>query len=251
MTRDANDTISHLGFAYDPDDLDINFPEPDKDRAVFRVHKLFPEFVWDTTALEGNPFTFPEVKTLLEGVTVGGHRIEDEVQVLNQAKSWKRLVGMVRDGTFSVDRETFCTLNGIVAREEALEWGTFRKCEVGIAGTDFRPPVHQKLDSLFERGAAIINGISNAVEQGMVFYLFGALNQFFYDGNKRTSRLMMNGVLLMNGYDAISVPARRRVEYNEKMIRFYDTLEGTEMMSFLLDCSTFRPSSPTSTRSQD
>ncbi|MDD3847474.1 MAG: Fic family protein [Syntrophorhabdaceae bacterium] len=236
-----------LGFTYSPNDLAIDLPEPNRDQAIFRVRKLFPEFVWDTTALEGNPFTFPEVKTLLEGVTVGGHRVEDEVQVLNQAKSWKRLIDMVKDGNFSLDREVFCKLNGIVAREEALEWGTFRKGGVGIAGTNFKPPAYQELDSLFERGATFINGISNTAEKGMVFYLFGALNQFFYDGNKRTSRLMMNGVLLTDGYDVISVPARQRLEYNEKMIRFYDTLDGTEMMSFLLDCSTLRSPAPTST----
>ena len=84
--------------------------------------------------------------------------------------------------------------------------------------------------------------MSNPVEKGIVFYLFGALNQFFYGGNKRTSRLMMNGVLLSNGYDAISEPARQRLEYNEKMMRFYDTLDGAKMVSFLLDCSTFRRS---------
>ncbi len=232
----------NLGFIYNPDDFGIDLPEPDKDRAIFRVQKLFPEFVWDTTALEGNPFTFPEVKTLLEGITVGGRRIEEEIQVLNQAKSWKQLVEMIKDGNFSVDKNTFCRLNGIVARAEALEWGIFRKGQVGIAGTNFKPPAHQELESLFERGAAFINGMSDPVEKGIVFYLFGALNQFFYDGNKRTSRLMMNGVLLSNGYDAISVPARQRLEYNEKMIRFYDTLDGAEMISFLLDCSTFRRS---------
>ena len=33
---------------------------------------MLPEYVWDAGVLEGNPFTFPVVKTLLEGVTVGG-----------------------------------------------------------------------------------------------------------------------------------------------------------------------------------
>ena len=31
---------------------------------------MLPEYVWDAGVLEGNPFTFPEVKTLLEGVTI-------------------------------------------------------------------------------------------------------------------------------------------------------------------------------------
>lgn len=68
-------------------------------------------------------------------------------------------------------------------------------------------------------------------------YLFGALNQFFYDGNKRTSRLMMNGILLGAGEDAISVPGGSRLEFNQAMIRFYDSQDGTEMMRFMASCS--------------
>ena len=67
-------------------------------------------------------------------------------------------------------------------------------------------------------------------------FLFGALHQFFYDGNKRTSRLMMNGILLGAGEDAISVPARRRLEFDQAMIRFYDSRVGTEMMRFMGSC---------------
>lgn len=55
---------------------------PEKVRTVFRVKKVLEGIVYDTVALEGNPFTFPEVKTLLDGITVGGHKLFDERQVL-------------------------------------------------------------------------------------------------------------------------------------------------------------------------
>ena len=32
---------------------------------------------------------------------------------------------------------------------------------------------------------------------------------------------MMNGVLMSHGIDAISVPAAKAQEFNEKMVRFY------------------------------
>jgi Fic family protein len=57
--------------------------------------------------------------------------------------------------------------------------------------------------------------------------------QFFWDGNKRSSRLMMNGILLSAGQDAISIPACERARFNEQMVTFYDSGEGTEMMRFL------------------
>ena len=62
------------------------------------------------------------------------------------------------------------------------------------------------------------------------------MQQFFFDGNKRTARFMMNGVLMSHGIDAISVPAARAREFNEKMVRFYLGKDGSEMMDFLASC---------------
>jgi len=78
--------------------------------------------------------------------------------------------------------------------------------------------------------------VSDAFEKGAAFFLFGALQQFFFDGNKRTSRFMMNGVLMSNGIDAISIPAAKAQVFNEKMIRFYLNRDATEMLRFLIDC---------------
>jgi hypothetical protein len=47
---------------------------------------------------------------------------------------------------------------------------------------------------------------------------------------------MMNGVLMSHGIDAISVPAAKVQEFNEKMVRFYLWKDATEMMTFLAGC---------------
>ena len=225
-----------LGFTYAPVMFQTD-QEPDVRRACFRVRKILEGVVHDTVALEGNPFTLPEVKTLLDGVTVGGHRLEDQRQVLNQAESWKELLARVEKRSFELDRTTFCDLHALVARKEAVDWGVFRTGSVTIAGTDFQPPPWESLESMFDSGLETLQAINSRHERAVAMFLFGALNQFFYDGNKRTSRLMMNGILLGVGEDAISVPARRRLPFNEAMIRFYDTRDGTEMMHFMASCS--------------
>ena len=87
---------------------------------------MLPEYVWDAGVLEGNPFTFPEVKTLLDGVTVGGRKLSDQEQILNLAESSKYLLELMRRQEFQLDKTTFCALHALVARNEALEWGHFR-----------------------------------------------------------------------------------------------------------------------------
>jgi hypothetical protein len=66
--------------------------------------------------------------------------------------------------------------------------------------------------------------------------LFGSLQQFFFGGNKRTLRAMINGVLMAEGLDAVSIPAVRATEFNSRMIDFYTIRDATEMMAFVLDC---------------
>ena len=190
------------------------------------------------------------MKTLLEGVTVGGRKLSDQEQILNLAESAKFLVDLVQRRQFSVDKSTFCSLQGLVARHEALERGHFRgegaesrftpDVALGERGR-FTPlptePGAPQLNKVFEAGAGLLQReVSNPFERGAAFFLFGALQQFFFDGNKRTSRSMMNGILMSEGIDAISIPAIRAREFNERMVDFYTTRNATDMMAFVVDC---------------
>jgi Fic family protein len=239
-----------LGFRWDRAAAIRRIPTYSVERVCFRFQRMLPEFVWDAGVLEGNPFTFPEVQTLLDGVTVGGRKLSDQDQILNLAKSAQRLLTRVKTGAFVLDKTVFCELHGLVAREEALEWGHFRgegaetrwtpDVSLGAHGRYTPPPTQAGAAHLIDRFhqgvAALTTDVAAPFERATAFFLFGALQQFFFDGNKRTSRFMMNGVLMMHGIDAISVPAARAQEFNEKMIRFYVTREATEMLAFLTCC---------------
>jgi Fic family protein len=242
--------FSALGFQWDRSALPAAPPVHSIERAAFRFHRMLPEFVWDASMLEGNPFTFPEVKTLLDGVTVGGRKLSDQEQVLNLAESSKHLLALVKTGAFAVDKLVFTGLHAIVARNEALEWGHFRgegaetlytpDVALGVQGRHTPLPTiagADELNTVYGRGLlAMQNEVPQPFEKAAAFFLFGALQQFFFDGNKRTSRFMMNGILMSAGADAISVPAARAQEFNENMVQFYLTKDGSEMMRFLLDC---------------
>jgi prophage maintenance system killer protein len=239
-----------LGFQWNRDSVPREIPRASLERVVFRFRRMLPEYVWDAGVLEGNPFTFPEVKTLLEGVTIGGRKVSDQEQILNLAESSKELMDLVKRRTFVLDKPTFCSLHALVARNEALEWGHFRgegpetqftpSVALGDRGT-FDPLVTEKgagrLNDAFSKGLQTLQGeVLNPFERATAFFLFGSLQQFFFDGNKRTSRLMMNGLLMSKGIDAVSIPAARAAEFNSKMVDFYSTRDGTKMMGFVLDC---------------
>lgn len=237
-----------LGFSWDRSAVLREIPVHSMGRTCFRFHKMLPEFVWDAGVLEGNPFTFPEVKTLLDGVTVGGRKVSDQEQILNLAESSKKLLALVKSGEFDLTKPIFTGLHSIVARNEALEWGVFRgeghECHytpdvsLGEKGR-YTPlptrPGAPELNRVFSEGIVALAECS-PFERATAFFLFGALQQFFFDGNKRTSRFMMNGVLMSHGIDAISIPAAKAKDFNEKMVQFYLSKDATDMMTFLIEC---------------
>lgn len=210
---------------------------PNRERVYYRAKKVLDSLVHDTVALEGNPFTLPEVQTIIDGASVGKHRLSDHQQVVNQVASWRLLLEQVKAGAFRCDKDNMLQLHALVAYEEALTWGQFRDGAVGISGTDYRPPEHTRLNGLWQEGMGKLDLIDDAHTRAMACFLFISRNQFFYDGNKRTGRLMMNGILMSEGHDAITVPVARFQEFNEKMLRFYASGDSEEMIRFLGSCS--------------
>jgi len=244
MTTQPN---SSLGFTWNASMLPTLEPGNTR-RALIIYRQQLASFVWDAAKLENNPFTFVEVQTLLDGITVGGHKLSDAEQVTNLADSSKKLIELVKNNKFDLDKVTITLLHSIVARNEALEWGVFRGegdetgytpyVALGERG-EHNPlptiPGAPELNHVYTEGVKFIKTLP-PYEGALVMFLFGALQQFFFDGNKRTSRHMMNGWLMKHGYDPISVPARKAQEFNDQMVRFYIDKDGTDMLMFLDNC---------------
>lgn len=73
-------------------------------------------------------------------------------------------------------------------------------------------------------------------ERALVYYFWGALHQFFFDGNKRTSRAVMNFILLRSGYYYLSVPGERKDAFDTTMVDFFERREATAGIRPLLEC---------------
>ncbi|MET4027652.1 Fic family protein [Marinobacter sp. MBR-99] len=210
--------------------------KPNRDKALMLAQRAVSVFVYDAVRLEGINFTLPEVQTLLQGITVGGHKLSDQQIAVNQGDAWKRLFQMIRAGQFALTKECATELHAIAAKEEALEWGCFRTGSVLIAGTDYEPPPASGLPGLFERMIDAMHQYEDVYDQAIHIFLTMARCQFFYDVNKRMGRFIMNGHLLNNGYPAINIPASRQLEFNELMLDFYESGDQKAMNSFVRSC---------------
>jgi Fic family protein len=245
----VSDELFHtLGIRWDQALFPIAAERSDPARVVKRFLRSLPQFVWEAAQLEGNPYTFPEVQMLLDGITVGGRKLSDTQQILGLRDNMRLLVDSVVSESFAATRRMACELNALIARKEALEWGHFRgegkeRSNVGVAlgAHSYRPkstePGGGNLMAAFEAGVSAMNSeVSDPVERAFALKLFMTREKFFFDGNKRTARAMMNGELMRHGFDGLSIPAKRQLEYNEATARFYPQGDASEMMRFLSEC---------------
>lgn len=195
-----------------------------------------PALVYDAVNLEGVAMTLPEVQTILDGITVGGHRISDQNMAMNQAKTWERIFELVSSGEFSFNKETALLLHNIAGEEEALEWGKFRSGYVSITGTDYEPPAPHELNDKWDEVQSLVESCEDIYDRAITAFLQMARAQFFWDVNKRTGRFMMNGILLSCGFPIINVPAKRQQEFNTLMLDFYSSNDMEPMNKFLRSC---------------
>lgn len=207
----------------------------DTKKLVAVARKLLPDVVFNMASLEGNPFTYPEVQTLLDGVTVGGHRLSDHEQIMRIKDSWECIFDLVMKGDWSIDEDLFFLIHEKVATGEALEVGKFRTGQVHIGGTDYMPPAPEELLKLF-----VIQSVElqkqykeNKTALAIALFLWGARQQFFWDGNKRTARLVANLILISSGQGILNIKNKDRLEFNSLMIEFYNTGDGKKVAEFL------------------
>lgn len=210
--------------------------KPDKGKALLFAKRQLSELVCDAVNLEGINYTLPEIQTLLDGVTVGGHRLVEQEIALNQGRAWRALFQWLAAGQFTLSAATAKALHAIAGQDEALEWGQFRSGGVTIAGTAYLPPEAHRLPELFARMVEEAGRLPDMYDQAIFVFLTMARSQFFYDVNKRMGRFMMNGLLLNAGFPAINLPAKRQLEFNCLMLAFYESGDQHPMNGFMRSC---------------
>ena len=94
---------------------------------------------------------------------------------------------------------------------------------VAITGTTYRPLDNQfKIREALEQACTLINIEPEPHIKAFLTLILIAYIQPFEDGNKRTSRLLANAILLAHGCFALSFRSLNILEYKKAMLLFYE-----------------------------
>lgn len=207
---------------------------PDKyrltpEQSLFLAKKKWDENVYCGMRMEARAVTFPQTRTILDGVNVPGVKLDDIQAILNMRDAWRFLLDHLDQ---PVDLAYLCRLNEYVARNEALDWGKLRSGQVGISGTDYLPPVPEA-DQVEAELAAILSSGRTATAQALTAFAWGARGQFFWDGNKRTSLLLANRILIGAGAGMLTITDRHMEDFNTLLTAYYNSGEARPLIDYL------------------
>lgn len=86
-----------------------------------------------------------------------------------------------------------------------------------------------------ERLAEIMDVDTDVYTKAIQALLFVTKKQLFIDGNKRTSVIFANHILISHGAGLIAVPEEKGAEYEKLLIEYYETDQSEEIATFLRD----------------
>ena len=195
---------------------------------IFLAKRNIVDNVYANARMEGLNITFPQTQTILDGVNVQELKLDEIQCILNLRDAWRFVINNIED-EFNLD--FICKVNEHVARNESLEWGKLRRGNVSISGTEYLPeiPIEQNVVEDIKK----INEIDNITERAIEYMLYGMRAQLFWDGNKRTSTICANAIMIKNGKGIIKISDKYLKEFNELLTEYYNTNEKEELKQFI------------------
>lgn len=160
-------------------------------------------YTYESNRIEGNTLTLQETHLVVnEGITIGGKSMREHLEAINHSEAVAYLEQLVRDqmdyGPRVLSELHYLILKGI----DRYNAGKYRNVPVRISGSAHMPPQPYLLDKLMEdyfihydSQKKILHPVILAAEMHERLVSIHP----FIDGNGRTSRLVMNLILLKHG----------------------------------------------------
>jgi len=194
-----------------------------KMKEFFNVENTF-----QSNLIEGNTLTLQETHLVVnEGLTISGKSMNEHLEAINHYEALDYIVEVVQNKVPISERIVkeihYLILKGI-DRKNA---GVYRSVPVYISGSSHKPPqpylLAKMMEELFEFYENNKHKLHPVILAANMHEKLVTIHPFI-DGNGRTSRLLMNLLLLKSGYPIISLKGDL-----ESKLNYYKTLEQTQV----------------------
>lgn len=200
--------------------------------AKFLLKKSVVGLIHSASRLEKVNTTFPQTKTIVEGMSVSGISMDDVQVILNLKNAYQYVLKLSGDTTFNLS--TACKINSFISYNESLEWGVLRTGNVGIHGVDYTPaiPVESEVVSAINE---IMSSERSLTYKALKYMYYAMRTQLFWDGNKRTAIVSTNAIMMLDGLGIVNISEQQLEYWNQLLSEFYETNNDETIIQWTYD----------------
>ena len=177
---------------------------------------------WKSSQIEGNTYSLLETERLLkEKETASGKTKEEAIMLLNH----KDALDFILQNPSYVEPLTVSAIEDIhsILIKDLNVARNIRKRRVGISGTNYKPLDNEyQIREALQDMCDLINNQENVFSKALLALVLLSYIQAFADGNKRTSRIIANAILMNNNFSPISFRTVDSIDYKKAMLLFYE-----------------------------
>ncbi|MFV0288483.1 MAG: Fic family protein [Mycoplasmatales bacterium] len=199
--------------------------------------RYIKENIYNMTKLDGLTISYVETAKILDKGILNNVASYDVEVVINLKNAWNLILIDKTGITF----EKIKKIHAEVGRGLVINSGELRNGNVGVNNVDNQPqvPIEEKVKKDIE----LILQDKDPINRSLEYLCYGIKKQLFYDGNKRTSFMVANDILLRDNIGIISVKANKYDEFNTLLKGLFDDREEgkNKIKEFLKDEITYQP----------
>lgn len=173
-------------------------------------------FTYNSNAIEGNRLSLRETSMILtENIIPSGSTPNDYNEVINSKECYE----FIRNYTGEFNQKFLLKIHGLLTKNTNCKIvGSYRNHDVRISGSDWIPPSNKKIKvemrKLFQWYYSVKKNL-HPVELGAILHNKLVRVHPFSDGNGRTSRVVMNWILMKNKFPMFYIELRDKINYYE------------------------------------
>lgn len=175
------------------------------------------ELTYTSNAIEGNTLTRQETALVVEeGITVQGKSLVEHQEAINHAEAFDFVQTLTSEGKQTITEKDILDIHSIILNKiDDMNKGRYRTVAVRLKGSETILPNPLKVPDLMTE---FIDWLRSDKTGHPVKTAIGAHYKLvsihpFIDGNGRTARLLMNLLLMQNGYPPAIVRKEDRSKY--------------------------------------
>lgn len=195
----------------------------------FRIAQALElEYTYESNRIEGNTLTLRETDLVInEGLTIAGKSMREHLEAINHKDAIDYVKDLVVRRIPITEREVLTIHNLILRSIHPEHAGVYRNVQVMIKGSQHMPPqpfiVPKQMETYFEWYTTNKNRLHPVVLAAEMHERLVTIHPFI-DGNGRTSRLIMNMILLNHGYVIANIKGD-----NATRMQYYEALETVQL----------------------